>query len=150
MQVKLDNRSINHAGFSMIELMVALAVVAMLVAVAMPSYTAFVKRSERTDGTKALAQLANQQEQYYVANQSYANNISDLPMTALTEGGNYRLSVVSGNAAAYVLQADPAGTGTSGTLATDGKLRINSFGVKRWDCGNDGSYSCDWEDAARK
>lgn len=150
MRAKPINHSIEHAGFSMIELMVALAIVALLVSVAMPAYTAFVKRSERTDGTKALAQLATQQEQYYVANQSYANNINNLPTAALTESGNYLLSVVSGNAAAFVLQADPAGTGTSGKLSTDGKLRINSFGVKTWDCDNDGSYACDWEDAARK
>ena len=134
----------------MIELMVALAIVALLVAVAMPSYTSFVIRSSRTDGTKAMAQLATQQEQYYVANQSYANNIANLPMRALTESDNYLLSVVSGNAAAYVLQADPNGAGTTGKLATDGKLRINSFGVKTWDCDNDGTFSCDFEDAARK
>ncbi|NND81845.1 MAG: prepilin-type N-terminal cleavage/methylation domain-containing protein [Gammaproteobacteria bacterium] len=137
-------------GFSLIELMVALAVVAVIAAVAMPNYTEFVKRSNRSEGTRALIVLANAQEQHYMANQTYASAIGNLPVQPLTENNHYLLSVVAGNGLAFVLQADPNGAGTGDSLTDDGKLRISSTGVQQWDCENDNSWACDWEDAARK
>lgn len=59
-------------GFTLIELMVTVAVVAILAAVAMPSYSAYVKRSKVPAAFDALSSLATRMEQRYQDSGSYA------------------------------------------------------------------------------
>ncbi len=61
------------SGFTLIELMVVVTVVAILAAIAIPSYTRYVQRGDLVEGTQALSQYRVQMEQYYQDNASYAN-----------------------------------------------------------------------------
>ena len=149
MRASLNKPSNKIAGFSMIELLIVLLLVGGMFKVGMSSYSDFLNRNTRAEVTAVLERLAAQQEEYFKRNDQYARNISKLAMEPLTESGNYLLSV-SGKWNAYVLQADPDGSGTTGKMATDGKFRLNSDGVKSWDCDNDGSYRCDWKEATGK
>jgi len=62
-------------GFSLIELIVALAIVAILASIAIPEYSEYVNRARRSDAKAFLMQLTSDQESFYAQNFSYANSI---------------------------------------------------------------------------
>lgn len=86
-------------GFTLIELMITLAIAAILTAVAVPSYRQYVMRTNRTDATAALLQLAANQERFYVQNNTYASDdlLDDAPPDGLgfpgTERGLYDIAL---------------------------------------------------------
>jgi type IV pilus assembly protein PilE len=61
-------------GFTLIELMITVAIVAILAAIAIPSYSAYVKRGQLSEGPNNLAALQVKMESYYQNTQSYNNN----------------------------------------------------------------------------
>lgn len=139
-----------HKGFSLLEVMIALAVVAILTMVALPSYEGYIERSRRGDGMDLLLNVAAAQQAYYLTNKTYASSIANLPVSALSEDSHYIAVVAAGNATGFILRANTSGTGVSGTQASDGAFELRSTGRKTWDCGNTGSFSCTWNDAAKK
>ena len=84
-------------GFSLIELMIALVIVAILAAIAIPGYRNYVMRVNRNDATAALLKIAAAQEKFYLQNNTYTNNLDDPPPAGLgipaTENGYYTLGV---------------------------------------------------------
>lgn len=60
------------SGFTLIELMVTIAIMAILAAVALPSYNDYVRRSQTTEATTTLSELRTRLEQYYQDNRFYA------------------------------------------------------------------------------
>ena len=137
-------------GFSLLEVMVALAIVGILTMVALPSYTNYVERSRRGDGMDLLLSVATAQQQYYLTNRAYAADIDDLPISALSEDAHYLARVVAASQTGYVLRAGTSGTGVSGQQNGDGEFELRSTGRKSWDCNNSGTFSCSWSDASRK
>ncbi len=67
------SRQRNSAGFTLIELMIAVAIVAILIAIALPLYRNYVIRSKLVAGTNQLATTRAQLEQYYLDNRTYAS-----------------------------------------------------------------------------
>lgn len=68
-------------GFTLIELMVTVAIIAILAAVAIPSYQQYVIRGHRAAAQAQMMDIANRQQQYLLANRAYASK------TALEAGG---------------------------------------------------------------
>lgn len=102
-------------GFSLIELVIAMAVLAILVGVAVPAYTSFIQQSNRSVAKTALQDLATRQESYYTLNNTYASQLTSLNYASGTVyvpgGGNnlYALSIASATASLFILQAVPQG-----------------------------------------
>lgn len=99
-------------GFSLVELMITVAVIAILAAVAVPAYRQYVMRASRTDATAALLRLASAQERFYLQNNRYADadEMADAPPAGLgiagTERGYYALTIDSDDLAlGYVVTA---------------------------------------------
>lgn len=71
-------------GFTLIELMITVAVVAILSAIALPSYTNYIARGKITDGLASLADYRIRMEQYFQDNRNYGAASSTCPITLPT------------------------------------------------------------------
>ncbi len=82
-----------HQGFTLIELMITVAILGILAALAYPSYTAQVQKSRRADAQVALQEIAQRQEAYFLRNRSYAKDVTQLGYAATSTEGQYALSI---------------------------------------------------------
>lgn len=100
-------------GFTLIELMVTIAIVAILAAIALPSYSDYIKRGKLTEATNALTDYRVHMEQSYQDNRQYGTGTTcavTLPTT--TENFTYTCAVTgAGTLQTYTATA----TGNSGT-----------------------------------
>jgi type IV pilus assembly protein PilE len=103
-----------HGGFTLIELMVVLAIVSILAAIAYPNYKDSVYKSRRSEAKAVLMDLAARQEQYFTNTKTYADTLAKLGITTTTTpGGWYTLAepsnvpLVSGTIITYTLRANP-------------------------------------------
>ena len=97
------------SGFTLIELMITLAVAAVLASIAYPSYFSQVAKGRRGDGKQALVELAQKLERFYTERGTYAGaalgNGGLYP--TLSPGGYYTLSISSQTADGFVIAATP-------------------------------------------
>ena len=98
-------------GFTLVELVIALAVVAILSAVAYPSYTAHIAKGRRADGKQAMLELAQRMERYYTERGTYVG--ATLGATGIypnvSAGGHYSLAIASQTADGFAITATPQG-----------------------------------------
>jgi type IV pilus assembly protein PilE len=101
-------------GFTLVELMITVAIVGILASVAYPSYVDFVSRSNRAEAQRELMRIANLQEQLYVDTHVYTDNMSLLGQSTdpyITESGNYSIdATVSANKDTFKLTATAIGS----------------------------------------
>ncbi|QDE40425.1 prepilin-type N-terminal cleavage/methylation domain-containing protein [Luteibacter pinisoli] len=98
------------SGFTLIELMVVAAIIAILMAIAIPSYRRYVVRANRTDAQRALMDLSARQERAFYSNSKYVD-LATLGANSSVAGANYTMSVVaSSSSSAYTLTAAAIGT----------------------------------------
>ena len=123
------------AGFTLIEVMIVVAIVGILAAVAYPSYQEHVRKTKRADAQSALMELAQFMERYYTANGRYltsTNAAPTLPFTEAPKDGaskSYDLAFAASSPTAnsYTLQATP-----KNSMAGDkcGTLTLTNTGAK--------------------
>ena len=103
-----------HQGFTLIEVMIVVAIVGILAAIAMPSYTEYIRRGHRAEARAALLQGAQWMERAATATGTYPLTAS-FPTTLTTmQSGRYTVAVASppasaASGAAFTLTATPAG-----------------------------------------
>lgn len=113
------------SGFTLIELMIAVVVVAILAVVALPSYAEFIKRGTRADAQAFLMEISLRQQQRLVDRREYASTIADLGLAlprSLT--GKYAVSMSAPAVVppTFTVSAAPQGAQTTercGTLTLD-------------------------------
>ena len=98
-----------NAGFTLIELMITVAILGIIASIALPSYFQHVKRTARTEAITALLDAANKQEQFFVDNREYTTVLADLGVASKTENNFYTISVtVDNDAGTFEFTATPA------------------------------------------
>ncbi len=80
-------------GFTLIELMIVVSVIALLGAISYPMYTRYVIKSKRAEAKTALLELSQFQETYRADNNRFSGSLSDLSASENTENGLYKLSI---------------------------------------------------------
>jgi type IV pilus assembly protein PilE len=117
-------------GFTLIELMVVMIVLAILITLAMPSYQRYVMRGHRSAAQSAMMDIASREQQFLLANRSYVDG------TELAASGyslppdvtdRYTMSLTVGTAAvpSFLITLTPTGPQSS-----DGALTLDNLGNK--------------------
>ena len=116
-------------GFTLIELMIAVAVVGLLLAVALPSFMDSIRKGKRSEAFTALSALQQSQERWRSNKSSYTSDLTlatGLNIAATTTGGYYTIDVPTISATATGYEATADGSGSS--QANDGQCA--KLGVK--------------------
>jgi type IV pilus assembly protein PilE len=125
-----------YQGFTLIELMIVVVVIAILSAIALPAYQDSVRKSRRTAAKTAVLDLASREEKFYTTNNAYSATAADLGYGALplavpdAATNYYQLSVVVDNT------TNPATFTATATAQGDqqndgcGNFAVNALGVK--------------------
>ena len=92
----------NNKGFTLVELMIVIAIIGILGAVGYPAYTDSVKRGKRADGIDALLKQAARMEEFYMNNDTYED--ASL-FSATSKEGFYTIAVSDDTAFAYTITA---------------------------------------------
>lgn len=123
-------------GFSLIELMIAVVIVAILAAVAIPSYQEHIQKGKRADGKAFLLDIASRQERFYTQFSSYTS-VLKRPASCSGPACGLGLSVNTSPDKYYTvsLSATPSGCSTAGTLCTGFSATATPSGWSDDKCG---------------
>ncbi len=135
------------AGFTLIELMVTVGIVAILGTIAMSTYTKQVQKSRRTDARSAVLDLAGREEKLFSTTNAYSATPSDLGYAAVgvnfpvTVGsGYYQVTVAVPNPpVSYLITATPLGTQLNDTACAS--LSVDQLGSQA-STGTDTASNC--------
>jgi len=116
-------------GVTLIELMIVVVVVAILASIAVPSYRNYVIRSQRTDATAALLRLAAAQEKFYLQNNTYAANASQVG-GASSEHGWYTIAVNAANTNGFSASATVTAGGAQAKDTACNSFTIDESGQR--------------------
>jgi type IV pilus assembly protein PilE len=132
------------AGFSLIELMVTILIASILVAIAVPSYTAQTRKSRRTEARNALLELASREERFNSTNSVYTSNPENLGYSGAwpvrVGSGYYQVTACAnapgacptdaGTGAAFLLTAQPVPDSSQAGDAQCGSFILDNTGAE--------------------
>jgi len=148
------SKQFKDQGFTLIELMIVVAIIGILAGIAYPAYQDYITKGRRTDAKVALLSLQMAQEKYRANCAQYADALHastrscvaggdhDLIHAAASPDGYYTLSIASGNATAYSVTATYTGIQTGDTDCKT--LSIDQDGAKTATNSSDAASTVCW------
>ncbi len=125
-----NNLQSKHQGFTLLELMVVVAIVGILASIALPSYQEYLKKARRSAAQSHLMDVAQRQQQYLIDARSYATTLSALNVETSADVSSYytiEIEASDGPPPSFTVTATPK-TGTP--QAGDATLTIDNTGAK--------------------
>jgi len=117
-------------GFTLVELMVAIAIIGILAMIAFPSYQDYLKKGRRASAQSHLLEIAQREQQHFLDSRTYAADLATLSLTTPTDVADYysiSLNVVDSAPPSFTITATPiAGSSQEG----DATLSIDNTGNK--------------------
>lgn len=114
-------------GFTLMELMVTVAILAVVASIAIPAYNGYITTAKMSEAHNALAELKLAEEEYYLENNTYFSGISTSALSAYwtpsEPSPNFDYKVVAGSTGSIATSYKITATGKSGT-AVDGKTAV--------------------------
>lgn len=102
---------LKQSGFTLMELVIAIAIIGILSALAVPGYYSYVHKATRTDATSELLIDAAKMEQYYSQNNTYAGaTLANIQANATTTNGTYAIALSNLSATTYTITATATGS----------------------------------------
>ena len=133
-------KTMEYKGFSLIELVVAMAIFSILAVIAVPSYTGYVDKSRRSDGKAALMELQLKMEKQRGSCATYASAIDvadncatgKIKVPATSVDGHYNISIVSASSTgnSFKILADPTGVQTRDSGCDPLSITVNNVNPK--------------------
>jgi type IV pilus assembly protein PilE len=124
-------------GFSLLELLVTLAIIALLTTLAWPGYAAAVQRAHRNDARLALLALQHAQERHYQSFNAYSDTLGGsaagggLGLDKRSAAGSYALAIsISADAQHYTATASAVPGGRQAADAACAQFRIDEKGQR--------------------
>lgn len=116
-------------GFTLIEMLVVVAIIGMLAAIAYPAYGSYLVKGNRGAAQSHMLELAQAQAQYLADNRAYADSVEDLGMTTpAAVSSKYTIAIVTSEGPpGFTITAEPI-DGTN--QENDDTLEINQSGAK--------------------
>jgi prepilin-type N-terminal cleavage/methylation domain-containing protein len=101
----------SRRGFSLIELLIVIAIILLIITIAVPKFNSVQKHAREVAALQAIKTIHTGQVQFYSEYGRYATSLTELGPSGEKQG--YRFTV-TGNAGGYVVNANPVVYGTSG------------------------------------
>ena len=123
-----------NRGFTLIELMVVVAIIGILAAIAYPSYQSQIRKSNRAAAQAVMMEAANKQQFYLSSQREYSTVLADIGVTQPIEVTRFYVLTMAANNAATPPTFTITGTPKAGTpQVADGVLTLTSTGTKMRD-----------------
>ena len=115
-----------HSGFTLIELMVTIAIVAILAAVALPNYNAYITRGKIAEATSNLLAMRTKMEQFFQDNRTYVGACAAGTVAALPTGKYFTYSCSALAATTYTVRADGQGNDLANLALTINQANVRT------------------------
>jgi type IV pilus assembly protein PilE len=119
-------------GFTLIEVMITVVIVAIISAIAYPLYTDYVLSSRRAVAVKALTELSSRMQRHWQNRipRSYPATVTSVGMASTTEGNHYTLQIASSSTTSFTVQAVAIGSSPQANDSGCTTMTLSATGQK--------------------